>query len=160
MSPPDPPLAPLLREWSDEWLQNPGDVEWLEHLAERLEAWLLENKAITAAAAPSDEYLNSLWNRCGVADDHGHHEGNIFEYARAVLECCGPTLRPISAAHRQPDPRPASEGGDCDTEGRCFAWDWLASDWRMVPVEWVLTKPDYNWWLPAFVLPIPGGTDD
>ena len=38
---------------------------------------------------PTDDELNALWNCCGTADEYGHHEGNIFEFARAVLERWG-----------------------------------------------------------------------
>ena len=38
---------------------------------------------------PTNDDLNDLWNWCGTADEYGHHEGNIFEYARAVLERWG-----------------------------------------------------------------------
>lgn len=40
-------------------------------------------------SGPTDDELNVLWNRCGVADEYGHHEGNIFQYARAVLQYWG-----------------------------------------------------------------------
>jgi hypothetical protein len=153
--PPTSPVLKLFRKWSDDWLRDPGGVEWIAYLAKRFEEWDAKRDSARVLVAPDEEYLNSLWNRCGTVDDYGHHVGNIFEYAHAVLTCCGQVLSPISATDRLPDPRPESEGGDCDEEGRCFAWDWLASDWRMVPVEWVQTKHEYNWWFPAYVLPVP-----
>ena len=38
---------------------------------------------------PTNNELNALWNCCGTADEYGHHEGNIFEFARAALERWG-----------------------------------------------------------------------
>jgi hypothetical protein len=38
---------------------------------------------------PTNDELNALWNCCGTADEYGHHEGNIFEFARAALERWG-----------------------------------------------------------------------
>jgi hypothetical protein len=34
---------------------------------------------------PTRDDLNALWCSYGVADEYGHHEGDIFEYAHAVL---------------------------------------------------------------------------
>lgn len=38
---------------------------------------------------PTDEELNAIWNCCGIADEYGNHTGNIFEFARAVLQKWG-----------------------------------------------------------------------
>ena len=38
---------------------------------------------------PTNDELNALWNCCGTADEYGHHEGNIFDFARAALERWG-----------------------------------------------------------------------
>lgn len=38
---------------------------------------------------PSDEELNALWNCSGIADEYGNHTGNIFEFARTVLQKWG-----------------------------------------------------------------------
>ena len=54
-------------------------------------AWVDSYCAARAALAeqqgegPSDKELNILWNCSGIADEHGNHTGNIFEFARAVL---------------------------------------------------------------------------
>jgi hypothetical protein len=64
-------------------------------------------------SGPTDDELNVLWNRCGIADEYGHHEGNIFQYARAVLQYWGGfVVRPapstencwINVSKELPDP--------------------------------------------------------
>ena len=42
-----------------------------------------------APPLPTNDELNELWNYCGTADEYGHHSGNIFQFARAVLEKWG-----------------------------------------------------------------------
>ena len=39
--------------------------------------------------APTDDELNALWNCCGDHDEEGDHYGNIFQFARAVLNRWG-----------------------------------------------------------------------
>ena len=34
----------------------------------------------------TDDEINDLWNCCGTGDEYGHHEGNIFQFARAIQE--------------------------------------------------------------------------
>ena len=73
--------------------RNGDPAPWNELLeGGRYSSWL--GDAITAARAalaeqqgegPSDKELNILWNCSGIADEHGNHTGNIFEFARAVL---------------------------------------------------------------------------
>ena len=46
---------------------------------------------------PSDKELNALWNCSGIADEHGNHTGNIFEFARAVLSRWGHQPAPLPA---------------------------------------------------------------
>ena len=49
------------------------------------------------AEGPTDEELNTFWNCSGIADEHGNHTGNIFEFARAVLAKWGrPTPQPVA----------------------------------------------------------------
>ena len=50
---------------------------------------------------PSCDELNELWNSCGTGDEYGHHQGNIFDYARAVLLKWG---RPVALAVKQAPP--------------------------------------------------------
>ena len=50
---------------------------------------LLISEHAIAPPLPTDDELNALWNCCGTADEHGHHSGNIFQFARAVLERWG-----------------------------------------------------------------------
>jgi hypothetical protein len=38
---------------------------------------------------PTDDELNALWNCCGDHDEEGDHYGNIFQFARAVLDRWG-----------------------------------------------------------------------
>jgi hypothetical protein len=48
-------------------------------------AVLESREPASVASNPSDKELNTLWNCSGIADEHGNHTGNIFEFARAVL---------------------------------------------------------------------------
>jgi len=50
-------------------------------IIERAHAALAESET----EGPTDDELNALWNCCGIADEYGHHEGNFFDFARAVL---------------------------------------------------------------------------
>jgi hypothetical protein len=54
----------------------------------------LQDRARAALATPppeppTDDELNALWNCCGDHDEGGGHYGNIFQFARAVLERWG-----------------------------------------------------------------------
>lgn len=60
-----------------------NDARRFGNLLDRARAALAE--PLVGPAVPSDEELNTLWNCCGTADEYGHHAGNIFEYARAIL---------------------------------------------------------------------------
>lgn len=42
----------------------------------------------------TNDDLNALWNMSGVADEGGNHQGNIFEYARMIIERCQPAPMP------------------------------------------------------------------
>lgn len=45
---------------------------------------------------PTEQDLATLWNRCGTFDECEYHNGNIFQYARAVLARWGrPTIQPV-----------------------------------------------------------------
>jgi hypothetical protein len=73
--------------------QNPASSEMSSvEVTEKL----MDAMAATAAALatpppepPTDEELNALWNCCGDHDEGGGHYGNIFQFARAVLERWG-----------------------------------------------------------------------
>ena len=67
-------------------------IEWL--ILSETPPWEVIDQARTALATPppgppTNDELNALWNCCGTADEYGHHEGNIFEFARAALERWG-----------------------------------------------------------------------
>jgi hypothetical protein len=48
--------------------------------------WFAEIDDFRARCKPTtDDELNELWNMCGTTDEYGQHEGNIFQYAHAVL---------------------------------------------------------------------------
>ena len=64
---------------------------------------------------------------------------------------------PVRFFERLPDPRPESEGGDCDAEGRC----WFLQPRSATPFPcWTLLwrghmQPCYSHWLPASAIPLP-----
>ena len=60
----------------------------IESAANLIEGDLLQ-RLVPPPEPPTNDDLNDLWNCCGTADEYGHHEGNIFEFARAVLERWG-----------------------------------------------------------------------
>ena len=65
-------------------------------------------------ADPTDDELNALWCCSGVADEHGNHTGNIFEFARAVLARWGRPAPPLSQ-HATTELDDAVTRGDCIT---------------------------------------------
>ena len=75
---------------------------------------------------------------------------DLLSYSRALIALCAiPTIEPVPVAERLPGPE------DCDAEGRCFVWDWLATEWRFLERDIF----DYGWqdayWLPHHALPVP-----
>lgn len=58
---------------------------------------------------------------------------------------------PVPVSERLPEP------GDCDAEGRCWAWNPEAIWWELFPVKFLaLNAGDpYSHWLPANALPLP-----
>lgn len=62
---------------------------------------------------PSDKELNILWNCSGIADEHGNHTGNIFEFARAVLARWGHQPAPLVAG---------APGPSMEDVGPLIAW--------------------------------------
>ena len=103
------------------------------------------------AEGPTDEELNTFWNCSGIADEHGNHTGNIFEFARAVLAKWGrPTPQPVAVRERLPGPE------DCDEQGRC----WIFMPDIGIDPSWRLANPLYippyhTHWLSANALPTP-----
>ena len=129
------------------------------------------NGQASVVGEPSEEELNALWNCCGIADEHGHHEGNIFEFARAVLARYGHQPAPLAAGEqRHPAPVPVTDrlpsAEDCDAEGKCWWWvpvcppnsNSAFGDWQMhLFSEASYTAADATHWLPATALPLPQG---
>ena len=57
--------------------------------AHRLVLAFLKQHAKVEPEPPTNDELNALWNCCGNYDEEGDHYGNIFQFARAVLERWG-----------------------------------------------------------------------
>lgn len=88
---------------------------------------------------------------------------DAYRYARAVLARWGrPALpQPVPLSERLPDPRPESEGGDCNTDGKCWLLGKVKGDWRLInPSESGVPHLKYCFthWLPASALPLPTTT--
>jgi len=105
---------------------------------------------------PTDEEIDALerqfWQSTGVVNESLQQE-ELFNY-RAFLRAglaryAHPTIKPVPVAERLP------EAEDCDAEGRCFVWDWLSNEWRVLEREIF----DHGWrdsyWLPHHALPLP-----
>jgi len=110
---------------------------------------------------PSDEELLELLSRAsGLPEPDSYivdggrimaEPGEILSFARAVLQRWGrAAIEPVPVAERLPGPE------DCDAEGRCFVWDWLASEWRFLEksIFFDCGWPDSHW-LPHHALPVP-----
>ena len=90
----EPDFRALAQELFDQLSAYDGcdDVEEVSHHWNYTNCNKLLYRARAALATPppdppTDKELNALWNRCGTADDYGnYYEGNIFKFARAVLE--------------------------------------------------------------------------
>lgn len=98
---------------------------------------------------PTDEELNDTYWKAW--HEHLDRANSVLHAAglRAVLARWGrPAITPIPVSERLPGPE------DCDAEGRCWAWDWLAVCWRDVSWEEVRRWADTHW-LPATALPLP-----
>jgi len=57
--------------------------------AHRLMLAFLQQHAKVEQEPPTDDELNALWNCCGDHDEGGGHYGNIFQFARAVIDRWG-----------------------------------------------------------------------
>jgi hypothetical protein len=68
-----------------------------------------------------------------------------------------PVVVPVPVTERLPDPRPETEGGDCDAEGRC--WVHIARSATPFPNWTVLWRghmqPYHSHWLPFHAIPLP-----
>ena len=109
--------------------QGPSDEELDEETA-TLIPWLLE-EAVQAANSEAPYAAGQL------------------TLAAQLLGECRPAIKPVPVTERLPGPE------DCDAEGRCFVWDWLATEWRFLERNVF----EYGWedayWLPAHALPVP-----
>jgi hypothetical protein len=68
-----------------------------------------------------------------------------------------PAVVPVAVSERLPDSRPESEGGDCDAEGRC--WAFMPRSATPFP-NWTLIwrghmQPYHTHWRPASAIPLP-----
>jgi len=67
---------------------------------------------------------------------------------------------PVAVSERLPDPRPESEGGDCDAEGRCWWFSPPAFGAHKIRLRscWTLdseTMEGDTHWRPASAIPLP-----
>lgn len=119
------------------------------------------------AVPPADGEVAELVAKLRSAVEHVVCEGGIgwssvcktIKRAAELLQQQHP--QPVSVSERLPDPRPESEGGDCDAKGRC----WLCytngcgvTQWILIRMSEILEAP-YSHWRPAHALPIPTTTE-
>lgn len=170
------PPAELVREWIKEY-DDPEHPRWEDYemdIAARAAQWgadrartalaegagvgVTDEEAIArivyerALRASAFEEVQRFWPRWEDLPDSQARDC-AFNAARAVLASYATTHpRPIPVAERLPT------AADCDSDGCCWIWDWLAECWRMGPVSWLENTPAedaYDWWLPAAAIPLP-----
>jgi hypothetical protein len=76
------------------------------------------------------------------------------------LSAPAPAVAPVAVSERLPDPRPESEGGDCDAEGRCWWFSPSACGAHKIRRRscWTLdseTMEGDTHWRPASAIPLP-----
>jgi hypothetical protein len=77
-------------------------------------------------------------------------DGQLRPAARQVLTSCGfVPPAPVPMSERLPGPE------DCDAEGRCFVWDWLATEWKFLERSVFQQGWESAYWLPHHALPVP-----
>lgn len=79
----------------------------------------------------------------------------------ALLQQRHPQAVPVS--ERLPDPRPESEGGDCDAEGKCWMFSKIEPEWRLISaVNPGIPRLHYcfSHWLFFSALPLPTTTTE
>lgn len=87
-----------------------------------------------------------------LTDDHSERHALATEVRAALLQ---QHPEPVPVSERLPDPRPKSEGGDCNAEGRCW---WFCVECPGEYAYWIFGKEVYcdpSHWLPAHALPLP-----
>ena len=131
-----------------------GEVAaWLENHAAHL------RKMPEIGAWPETE-LQEMLDRAATLLQQQQH---ILGLACAELNRFGafsaapaPAVVPVAVSERLPDPRPESEGGDCDAEGRCWWFSESHEGLDTAPV-WALTwrSDDDTHWRPFHAIPLP-----
>jgi hypothetical protein len=97
-------------DYAAQVLQEQAEEEFINWVNNHLSSSVPE----PVAALPAEE-VNALWNCCGVADEHGNHTGNIFEFADAVLARWGHS---------------ALESGRPTVEDFHELHTWMEDEWR------------------------------
>jgi len=129
-------------------------------------------EAVTEALGDAYDCLR-VWEDWGVGtmgEDYfelvAENGDRVVEIADAAIKAMRPAAPPVPAvvpvavSERLPDPRPESEGGDCDAEGRC----WIhqphpagpeAPEWKLARAKYA--GPSYGTicWRPASAIPMP-----
>jgi hypothetical protein len=111
----------------------------------------VKDEEILALAESHEISYNADYGRWEYPFQEGYDmRKDLLSYSRALIALCAiPTIEPVPVAERLPGPE------DCDAEGRCFVWDWLATEWRFLERDIF----DYGWqdayWLPHHALPVP-----
>jgi hypothetical protein len=84
--------------------------------------------------------------------------GWIVPAVETALPAPAPVVAPVALSQRLPDPRPESDGGDCDEEGMC----WFFTPRSATPSpNWILLwrghmgASCHSHWLPASAIPAP-----
>jgi hypothetical protein len=83
-----PPLEEVIRidkegfHYKGQFIVDAGE-------AHRLMMAFLKQNTKTKPESPTDDEINALWNCCGDHDEGGGHYGNIFQFARAVIDRWG-----------------------------------------------------------------------
>jgi hypothetical protein len=78
------------------------------------------------------------------------------------LSAPAPVVVPVAVTERLPDPRPESEGGDCDAEGRCWWFSPPACGHHKIRPCWTLDSEMMEGdthWRPARAIPLPQAGD-
>jgi hypothetical protein len=80
------------------------------------------------------------------------------EVRLAVAKPAPAVVAPVRLCERLPDPRPESEGGDCDEEGRCWFFEPRSAtpfpNWTLLWRGHMGASP-HSHWLPASAIPAP-----
>jgi len=136
------------------WFANTLMCGWINHYWTTPEYKASIDRALGQPAPPAEGEVAELAAALGVMAVDAEVADKIWEMK--ILDRAAALLQqhpePVPVSERLPDPRPESEGGDCDAEGRCW---WRNTDGGRI--SWELTTTDEGWayWLPAHALPLP-----